>query len=165
MAQRKRPAVGPVKALTVAYPHAAGVDIGSRTHFVAVPPGSGEQPVREFGNCTEDLGALADWLESCGVTVVAMESTGIYWLPLYEELEHRGFTVHLVNAHHVKNVPGRKSDVLDCQWLQQLMTFGLLRGAYRPPESVCALRSIVRQRGAFCVSRLVTCSTCRRPWR
>jgi hypothetical protein len=90
---------------------------------------------------------LADWLDACGVDTVAMESTGVYWIPLFELLESRGFTVLLVNARHVKNVSGRKSDVLDCQWLQQLMTYGLLRGAFRPSDEVCALRSLWRQRG------------------
>ena len=99
-----------------------------------------------FPSFTVDLNALADWLEACGVDTVAMESTGVYWIPLFELLESRGFTVLLVNARHVKNVSGRKSDVLDCQWLQQLMSFGLLHGAFRPAEQVCVLRSLSRQR-------------------
>lgn len=126
--------------------HAAGIDIGSRSHFVAVPEGSDEQPVREFSTFTCDLERLADWLISCGVTTVAMESTGVYWIPVFEILESHGLEVKLVNARHVKNVPGRKSDVLDCQWLQQLHTYGLLRGAFRPTEQVCTLRAYVRQR-------------------
>ena len=144
---RPKVRAGAVQPLVVKYPHAAGVDIGSRSHFVAVPPGSAEETVREFGCMTDDLGALADWLKKCGVDIVAMESTGVYWIPLYEELERRGFTVKLVSARHIKNVSGRKSDVLDCQWIQQLMSFGLLQGAFRPPESICALRAMVRQRG------------------
>jgi transposase len=104
------------------------------------------QPVREFSSFTEDLHRLADWLSACGVDTVALESTGVYWIPLFELLESRGFTVYLVNAHHVKNVSGRKSDVLDCQWLQQLMSFGLLAGAFRPKGELCALRSVARQR-------------------
>jgi transposase len=115
-------------------------------HYVAVPPDRDDEPVREFPSFTADLNALADWLGACGVDVVAMESTGVYWIPLFELLDARGFTVLLVNARHVKNVSGRKSDVLDCQWLQQLMTYGLLRGAFRPADSVCALRSLSRQR-------------------
>lgn len=103
--------------------------------------------MREFPSFTVDLNALADWLTACGVDTVAMESTGVYWIPLFELLESRGFTVLLVNARHVKNVSGRKSDVLDCQWLQQLMTYGLLSGAFRPTDAVCALRSLWRQRG------------------
>jgi transposase len=113
---------------------------------VAVPPDRDDQPVREFASFTADLHRLADWLDACCVDTVAMESTGGYWIPLYELLESRGFTVLLVNARHVKNVSGRKSDVLDCQWLQQLMSFGLLHGAFRPADQVCVLRSLTRQR-------------------
>jgi transposase len=127
-------------------PHAAGIDVGGRSHFVAVPEGSCEQPVREFSSFTGDLHRMADWLLACGVTTVAMESTGIYWIPVFEILESRGLGVRLVNARHVKNVPGRKSDVLDCQWLQRLHSYGLLEGAFRPTEQVCTLRAYVRQR-------------------
>jgi len=134
-------------ALTITHPNAAGIDIGSAAHFVAVPPDRDDEPVREFPSFTTDLQAIADWLRACGVDTVAMESTGVYWIPLYELLESRGFTVLLVNARHVKNVSGRKSDVLDCQWLQQLLTFGLLRGAFRPADQVCVLRALWRQRG------------------
>ena len=144
MAQRKRPATQ--AAITLTHPNAAGIDIGSAAHFVAVPPERDDEPVREFASFTADLHRLADWLDACGVDTVAMESTGVYWIPLYELLESRGFTVLLVNARHVKNVSGRKSDVLDCQWLQQLMSFGLLRGAFRPADQVCVLRSLSRQR-------------------
>ena len=144
MTQRKRPPTG--SAITLTHPNAAGIDIGSAAHFVAVPPDRDDEPVREFASFTADLHRLADWLDSCCVDTVAMESTGVYWIPLYELLDSRGFTVLLVNARHVKNVSGRKSDVLDCQWLQQLMSFGLLRGAFRPAEQVCALRALTRQR-------------------
>lgn len=116
---------------------------------MAVPEGTIDQPVREFSTFTDDLERLAEWLISCGVTTVAMESTGIYWIPVFEILESHGLEVKLVNARHVKNVPGRKSDVLDCQWLQQLHTFGLLRGAFRPAEQVCTLRAYVRQRSTL----------------
>lgn len=126
--------------------NAAGIDIGSDRHMVAVPEGRNEVSVREFGAFTADLNALADWLEQCGVTTVAMESTGVYWIPLFEVLERGGFEVKLVDARHVKNVSGRKSDVLDCQWIQQLHTYGLLTGAFRPPDEVCVLRSYLRQR-------------------
>lgn len=126
--------------------NAAGIDIGSKSHFVAVPAGADDTPVREFECFTADLYRLADWLTSCGVTTVAMESTGTYWIPVFEILESRGFEVKLVNAHHVKNVPGRKTDVLDCQWLQQLHTYGLLEGAFRPTEQICALRAYIRHR-------------------
>ena len=126
--------------------NAAGIDIGSERHMVAVPEGRDKVSVREFGTFTADLEALAVWLKQCGVTTVAMESTGVYWIPLFELLERRGFEVKLVDARHVKNVSGRKSDVLDCQWIQQLHTYGLLAGAFRPPDEVCVLRSYLRQR-------------------
>src|SRR6266536_2754006 len=126
--------------------NAAGIDIGSERHLVAVPEGRDPVSVREFGTFTTDLEALVAWLKHCGVTTVAMESTGVYWIPLFELLERRGFEVKLVDARHVKNVSGRKSDVLDCQWLQQLHTYGLLAGAFRPPDEVCVLRSYLRQR-------------------
>lgn len=113
---------------------------------MAVPVDRAEQPVRGFPSFTEDLGRLADWLTACGISTVAMESTGVYWVPLFELLESRGFTVYLVNAQHVKNVSGRKSDVLDCQWLQQLMSYGLLAGAFRPKDEICVLRALSRQR-------------------
>jgi transposase len=135
------------EALTITHPNAAGIDIGSASHYVAVPADRDDEPVREFASFTEDLEALADWLKACGVDTVAMESTGVYWIPLFELLESRGFTVLLVNARHVKNVSGRKSDVLDCQWLQQLMSYGLLRGAFRPDSAICVLRALWRQRG------------------
>ena len=134
-------------ALTITHPNAAGIDIGSASHYVAVPADRDDEPVREFASFTEDLEALADWLKTCDVDTVAMESTGVYWIPLFELLESRGFTVLLVNARHVKNVSGRKSDVLDCQWLQQLMSYGLLRGAFRPDNAICVLRALWRQRG------------------
>jgi transposase len=151
MAQRNRSVSlkpgKPRAALTITHPNAAGIDIGSAAHFVAVPPDRDDEPVREFPSFTVDLNAIVDWLVACRVDTVAMESTGVYWIPLFELLESRGFTVFLVNARHVKNVSGRKSDVLDCQWLQQLMTYGLLSGAFRPAEQVCVLRSFWRQRG------------------
>jgi transposase len=125
---------------------AAGIDIGSKSHFVSVPVGCAAQPVREFQSFTADLILLADWLEECGIETVVMESTGVYWIPLFELLESRGLAVKLVDARHVKNVSGRKTDILDCQWLQQLHTYGLLNGAFRPNEQVCALRSYLRQR-------------------
>ena len=135
--------------LELTHPNAAGIDIGGSSHFVAVPSDRDDDPVREFKAFTADLRAMADWLRSCDVDVVAMESTGVYWIPVYELLESQGFTVYLVNARHVKNVSGRKSDVLDCQWLQQLMSFGLLTGAFRPHEEACALRSVARQRSTL----------------
>jgi transposase len=126
--------------------NAAGIDIGAKEIFVAVPKGRDEETVRSFPTFTADLRETAKWLEACGIETVAMESTGVYWIPLYEILEHRGFDVNLVNARHVKNVTGRKSDALDCQWIQQLHTYGLLQPSFRPPEDICAIRSLVRHR-------------------
>jgi len=111
MAQRTR------ARLEIANPNAAGIDVGSASYFVAVPPNRDDEPVREFKSFTEDLERLADWLIACGIDTVAMESTGVYWIPLFELLESRGLSVYLVNAQHMKNVSGRKSDMLDCQWL------------------------------------------------
>lgn len=125
---------------------AAGIDIGATSHFVAVPEGCDDECVREFKSFTSEHYALADWLKQCGIKTVAMESTGVYWIPLYELLEEKGFEVKLVDARQVKNVSGRKTDVLDCQWIQQLHTYGLLNAAFRPSEEICALRSYVRQR-------------------
>jgi transposase len=126
--------------------NAAAIDLGATSHFVAVPEGRDTVSVREFGTFTADLHRLADWLEQCGVDTVVMESTGVYWIPVFELLEQHGFKVLLVNARHVKNVSGRKSDVLDCQWLQQLHTYGLLSGAFRPDDQIVVLRSYLRQR-------------------
>ncbi len=126
--------------------YAAGIDIGSTSHFVAVPPSLDDRPIREFSCFTADLEHMADWLKAVGITTIAMESTGVYWIPAFEILEERGFEVFLVNPRHLKNVPGRKTDVLDCQWLQQLHGFGLLRGAFRPSSEICAFRTYMRQR-------------------
>jgi transposase len=132
--------------LGVVHPDAAGIDVHSECHFVAVPAARDVEPVRRFGAFTEDLEHLADWLQSCGIRSVAMESTGVYWIPLFELLERRGFQVILVDPRHLKSVPGRKSDVQDCQWLQQLHTFGLLGAAFRPDDQICVLRAYLRQR-------------------
>jgi transposase len=127
--------------------HAAGIDVGAEAHYVAVPPCDDPQPVRCFGAYTVDLAAIADWLALCGITTVALESTGVYWIPLFELLESRGFEVLLVDPQQVQKIKGRpKSDVHDCQWLQRLHTFGLLASAFRPPDQVCILRSYLRQR-------------------
>ena len=125
---------------------AAVVDIGAEEIYVAVPAGRDEKSVRSFGTFTVDLQNCAAWLRACGIQTVAMESTGVYWIPLFEILESHGFEGYLVNARHVKNVSGRKTDVLDCQWLQQLQTYGLLQASFRPPDNICALRSLVRHR-------------------
>jgi transposase len=130
----------------VVFPQAAGIDVGASSHWVAVPKHTSSEAVREFGAMTDDLHAMADWLLACGVDAVALESTGVYWIPVYEVLEQRGLTVWLVDARQMKYVPGRKSDVQDCQWLQKLMSLGLLRGAFRPGDEVCVVRAVVRQR-------------------
>lgn len=136
-------------APTCLNPHAAGLDIGSEEIWACVPADRDPQPVRRFGTFTPDLYALADWLAACHIETVAMESTGVYWIPVYEILEARGFQAHLVNAHHLKHVPGHKSDVKDCQWIQQLHTYGLLRGSFRPDAELCALRAYLRHRATL----------------
>src|SRR5580765_446211 len=118
-------------------PHAAGIDLGSKEHWVCVPPHADGINVRRFGTCTADLYELADWLQKCGVTTVAMEATGVYWIPVFQILEARGFEVILVNARQTKNIAGRKSDVKDCQWIQRLHTYGLLQGSFRPKDAYC----------------------------
>lgn len=135
--------------LPVLHPDAAGVDIGASELFVAVPADRDGQPVRSFPTFTRDLVALADWLQSCHIRSVAMESTSVYWIPVYQILEERGFEVYLVNAQHVKNVPGRKTDVSDCQWIQYLHSVGLLRASFRPPGVICAIRSLWRHRSSL----------------
>lgn len=125
---------------------AAGIDCGAATHYAAVPRDRDPQPVRSFRTYTTDLHRLADWLVACGVKTVAMEATGVYWIPVFEILEARGLEVILVNAYHVKNVPGRKSDVSDAEWLQQLHSFGLLRGSFRPSAQIARLRTYMRYR-------------------
>lgn len=127
--------------------NAAGIDVGSQTHYVAVPPDRVLEPVRSFGCLTPDLHQMAKWLKSCNIETIAMESTGVYWIPVVSVLERYGFDVKLVDAYKVKNVPGRKTDVKDCQWLQQLHQFGLLSGAFRPDEQIQVLRSYWRHRG------------------
>jgi transposase len=145
MRRRGRPK-GKRVQVEVVNPNAAGIDVGSEVHYVAVPPDRDPELVRSFKCFTADLNVLADWLDECGIETVAMESTSVYWIPVYQILESRGFEVILVNARHVKNVPGRKTDVLDCQWLQQLHSYGLLRGSFRPEDRICVLRSYIRQR-------------------
>jgi transposase len=139
----------PVDVLSQINPNAAGLDIGSTEIYACVPADRDEHPVRAFGTFTRDLHELADWFATCDIKTVAMESTGVYWIPVYEILESRGFEVYLVNARHLKNVPGKKTDVLDCQWIQQLHTYGLLQASFRPPEEMCALRALVRHRATL----------------
>ena len=133
-------------SLNVINLNAAGIDIGATSHFIAVPADRCEEPVQEFQCFTSDLQRAARWLVDLGITTVAMESTGIYWLPLMEILEAHGMEVKLVNARHVKNLPGRKTDVLDCQWLQRLHSYGLLEGAFQPDQTITPLRAYTRHR-------------------
>lgn len=127
-------------------PHAAGLDVGATAHVVAVAPDRDAIPVRTFRTFSGDLHRLADWLTTIGITTIAMESTGVYWIPVFEILEARGFAVVLVNARHVKHVPGRKTDVNDAQWLQQLHQYGLLRASFRPRDGLVRLRAYLRHR-------------------
>jgi transposase len=133
--------------LQVTNPDAAGIDVGADAHWVCVPEERAAERVQRFGTCTADLEAIADWLQACGVTTVAMESTGVYWVPLYELLEGRGFKVLLVDARQVARAPGRpKTDPKDCQWIQRLHSYGLLSAAFRPQDQVVVLRAYLRQR-------------------
>src|SRR5215467_1748446 len=132
--------------LSVIKPDAAGVDVGAQAHYVAVPEDRAAVSVRSFGTCTAQLDEIVQWLKDCGIKTVALESTGVYWIALYQKLEEAGFEVLLVDARAVKHVPGRKSDVQDCQWLQQLHSYGLLRAAFRPEDSICRLRTLQRHR-------------------
>lgn len=134
------------RSLRVVHPHAAGLDIGAKEIFAAIAADHAEESVRAFGTYTPDLQALRDWLLGHGITTVAMESTGVYWIPVYDLLEEAGLQCVLVNSREVKQVPGRKSDVADCQWIQELHALGLLRGAFRPSEEACEVRELVRQR-------------------
>jgi transposase len=143
--QKKSSKSKPLSAIAVVRKNVAGIDLGSRSHFVAGPVLTDRTNVEEFGTTTPQLHGLADWLEEQGVESVAMESTSVYWIPIYEILESRGFEVLLVNARHLGNVPGRKTDVLDCQWIQMLHSCGLLKGSFRPDEAICALRALKRQ--------------------
>lgn len=137
---------GAVPSLQCIEPNAAGIDIGATEIYVAVPPDRDPNPVRSFQTFTEDLQALAAWLLACRIRTVAMESTGVYWIPVFQILEARGIEVCLVNSQHVKHVPGRKSDVADCQWLQYLHSVGLLRSSFRPEDAICRVRSLLRHR-------------------
>lgn len=125
---------------------AAGLDVGASEIYACVPEGRSQTSVRVFSSFTADLHVLADWLSQCQVKTVAMESTGVYWIPIFQILETRGFEVYLVNAQYIKNVTGKKTDILDCQWIQQLLTYGLLHKSFRPDDATCVLRSLVRHR-------------------
>lgn len=127
-------------------PNAAGIDVGASEHWVSVPSDRDSEPIRRFEAFSRDLNKLADWLKECGIDTVAMESTGVYWIPLFEILEERGFDVHLVNATHLQNVAGRKADWLDCQWIRIVHTYGLLSKSFRPPAEIATLRAYLRHR-------------------
>ncbi len=146
MVKRRKKKTRNVKMLHKIKPNAAGIDIGATEIYIAVPSDRDNKPVRHFDTFTADLHTAAKWLKSCGIDSIAMESTGVYWIPVFQILESYGFEVVLVNARHVKNVPGRKTDVQDCQWLQYLHSVGLLNGSHRPPQAVCAVRSLLRHR-------------------
>jgi len=126
--------------------HAAGIDVGSGEHYVAVPPDRDAEPVRKFGSFTADLHRMARWLKDCRIKTVVMQSTGVYWMALYDVLESHGLEVNVANARHTKTLPGRKTDVQECQWLQKLHTFGLLNNSFRPTEEIRTLRGYLRQR-------------------
>jgi transposase len=132
--------------LEVVHPDAAGIDIGNESHYVAVPPSRDNQPVRRFGCTTAELKAMADWLKQCGIRTIAMQSTGVYWIAVYDILEAAGLEVYLVNARDTKNLPGRKSDVQESQWLMKLHTYGLLRNSFRPSQEIRTMRTYWRQR-------------------
>jgi hypothetical protein len=161
MAQKKRGKQSS-RSLSMINPNAAGIDVGSTFHVVAVPADRAAEAVRTFQTFTSDLHRLADWLQEVGVTTVAMESTGVYWIPVFEILEARGLEVILVNARHVKNVPGRKTDVNDAQWLQQLHQYGLLRGSFRPHDRRWAYVRTSAIATAWSSLQRPTSSTCRR---
>jgi len=132
--------------LEVVHPDAAGIDIGNESHYVAVPPSRDSQPVRRFGCTTAELKAMAAWLKRCEIRTVAMQSTGVYWVAVFDILEQAGFEVYLVNARDTKNLPGRKSDVQESQWLMKLHTYGLLRNSFRPSQEIRTMRTYWRQR-------------------
>jgi transposase len=133
-------------SLEVVHPDAAGIDIGNESHYVAVPSTRDSQPVRRFGCTTAELKAMADWLKQCRIRTIALQSTGVYWVSVYDILEEAGFEVYLVNARETKNLPGRKSDVQESQWLMKLHTYGLLRNSFRPSQEIRTLRTYWRQR-------------------
>jgi transposase len=154
--KRKSKSLDRCEDLPVLHLHAAGIDVGSAEHYVAVPAGRDPQPVQRFGSFTADLHRMAQWLQRCRIETVVMQATGVYWVALFEVLQGYGFQVQVVNAQHTKNLPGRKTDVQECQWLQKLHTFGLLNPSFRPAEDIAVLRSYLRQR-----ENLVTgASTC-----
>ncbi len=133
-------------SLEVVHPDAAGIDIGNESHYVAVPPTRDSQPVRRFGCTTSELKEMSVWLKQCAIRTIALQSTGVYWIAVYDILEQAGFEVYLVNANQTKNLPGRKSDVQESQWLMKLHTYGLLRNSFRPSQEIRTMRTYWRQR-------------------
>jgi hypothetical protein len=152
------------RSMLPVHPDAAAIDIGATVHVAAVGPARDPEPVRSFGTFTGDLHRLADWFAQCGIKTVVMESTGVYWIPIYEILEQRGFEVRVVNARDAKHVPGRKTDVSDAAWLQRLHEFGLLRGCFRPQGAIAALRAYWARIGkAKAVTAYAGCGRLRSP--
>jgi transposase len=151
--RKKKKKVSIDQGLQLVNPNAAGIDLGAKEHWVAVGADRAAEPVRRFGTFTDDLEALARWLKECRVTRVAMEATGVYWVPVFQVLERHGFEVLLVNARQIKNVSGRKSDVADCQWIQRLHSYGLLGGSFRPADAYCVARSYLRYRDELVAAR------------
>jgi transposase len=135
------------KALEVVHPDAAGIDVGGQEHWVAISPERAAEPVRRFGCFSADLRELAHWLVEKGIRSVALQSTGVYWMPVFEILEQHGLEVYLVNAQHTRNVPGRKTDVQECQWLLKLHAFGLLNNSFQATDEIRSARTLWRQRG------------------
>ena len=144
--KRKEITKTPHSGMAMVHPNAAAIDIGATMHMAAVGADRTSDPVQSFGTFTGDLHRLADWFAECGVKTVVMESTGVYWIPIFELLDERGFEVFLVNARDAKHVPGRKTDVSDAQWLQRLHSYGLLRASFRPKGEIAELRAYLRQR-------------------
>ena len=150
------------KSLEAMHPNAAGIDIGGSEHWVAISPERDAEPVRRFGCFTADLHAMAQWLVEKNVRSVAMQSTGVYWMPVFEILEQHGLNVSLVNARDTKNMPGRKSDIQECQWLLKLHTFGLLTNSFQPTDEIRTVRTLWRQRGNLVGMPAARCNGCRR---
>ena len=153
---------GRSRAMPMVHPDAAAIDIGATMHMAAVGPDRAAEPIRSFGTFTADLVRLADWFAACGVKTVAMESTGVYWIPVFELPDARGFEVFLVNARDARHVPGRKTDAGDAQWLQRLHSHGLLRASFRPKGEIAELRAYLRHRERLPDTRHRISSTCRK---
>ena len=162
IAQSKRGSHKKEAGQTVFQPNAAGIDIGAREIYIAVPADRDNDPVRTCGTFTSDLGQMAEWLVSCGITTVAMESTGVYWIPVYDAVDRHGIEPCLVNPRNMKNVPGKRTDFHECQWIPHLHSLGLLHAAFRPESQVYAVRSLMRTATIWCRWPVSMCTTCRR---